>query len=57
MYVILKNKRRYNKELYASYEAARSYVRKILRKNPKVYMNLYSNPSITYYGFSISKKV
>jgi len=56
MFIIFKNKKRYNKKVYASYEAARSFVRKMLRKNPNVYVGVYSNPNITYYGFNISKK-
>ena len=59
-YIIKKNGKRYNSKKFDQYEAARSYVRKLLRKKEDASpldsgWNTHSNPSTTLYGFSVSK--
>ena len=63
MYIIQRNNKRFSKKQFNSYEDARSYVRKTIRK----YLNMlnlrypledvggifYRNPSIQQYGYSI----
>jgi len=62
-YIIKKDGKRYGKKLFDSYESARSYVRKILRKSSDVspwnwdagWTN-HNNPSHGNYGFNIEKR-
>lgn len=64
-YIIKKNGRRYNRINFESYEQARSYVRKKLRKtesslnnpitDPDIGFVMHNNPSHSRYGFSINK--
>ena len=60
IYVIKKNGKRYNNRRYDSYETARSYVRKLLRKKEEPSLidsgwNTHYNPSTTLYGFTINR--
>jgi hypothetical protein len=59
-YAIHRNNRRFNTKKFESYEQARSYVRKWVRKNLGTSdfdysANEYRNPSIDMYGFSIKR--
>lgn len=58
MFKIIRNGRRFNKMSFDSYEKARSYVRKWLRKNMQMSIKdlktRYSNPAITAFGFKIT---
>ena len=67
MFVIYKKNRKFNNKLFASYEQARSYVRKHLREHADKYFNTnsmftdagwmnQSNPSISLYDFTIRCK-
>lgn len=56
MFKIIRNNRRFNNKTFTSYEAARSYVRKWLRKNMTMSVKdtaKYSNPAISLFGFKI----
>ena len=61
-YIIKKNGKRFGKKCFEQYEAARSYVRKLLRKNPEkkewtdIGWSEYANPSISDHGFSVTRK-
>lgn len=62
MYIIRRMNRRFNNKTFTSYEKARSYVRKWLRKHAFQAMfdlswSEHSNPSINTYGFKIVKVV
>ena len=62
-YTIHRNNRRFNNKSFSGYEAARSYVRKWLRKNRSELptrattfdysLTEYRNPAIDLYGFSV----
>lgn len=54
---VLRNGKRFNNKLFDSYEKARSYVRKWIRKNDVLTCVLYnnSNAAITDYGFKIQR--
>ena len=59
-YIIKKNGKRYGAKKFDQYEAARSYVRKLLRKKEEPSLidsgwNTHSNPSTTLYGFTINR--
>lgn len=56
MYKIMRKNKRFNNKTFNTYEEARSYVRKWIRKNRKNVVALkfkYSNPSISNYNFII----
>lgn len=63
MFKIVRNGKIYGKIKFDSYEEARSYARKAIRRymsmlNAKPYSNdiggmLYNNPSINLYGYSV----
>lgn len=61
MFKIMRNNKRFNNKKFATYEEARSYVRKWIRKNvvftwadyPDINWAKYNNPSIKYYNFNI----
>ena len=63
MFIITRNAKRFNNKHFTSYEEARSYVRKMIRKylrllNVKARMGdhggiVYRNPSINLYGYNI----
>lgn len=64
MFVIYRKNRKFNTKTFRNYEAARSYVRKYLRKNADKMFNTNSmfkdngwinhdNPSHSAYGFTI----
>lgn len=60
MYKILRDGKRFNTKSFETYEEARSYIRKWIRKNMKEWNNLFSlkgksNPAISDDGFSIWK--
>lgn len=49
--------KRYGKKVFVTYEEARSYVRKIIRKADKDY-TMYTrchNPPMDFYGFQVCK--
>lgn len=56
MFKIMLNGRRFNNKAFSTYEKARSYVRKWLRKNAAslVCGSKYSNPAINKFGFKIA---
>ena len=62
MYVIYRNNRKFNNKVFDSYEKARSYARKWIRKNLGYVADgvssdrIYQNPSFHFWGFSINKK-
>ena len=66
MFIITRNAKRFNNKHFTSYEEARSYVRKMIRKylsllNVKAQVGdhsgmTYSNPAITMYGYNITTK-
>jgi len=51
MYKITRNDRRFNKFVFDSYEKARQYIRKWLRKR----LDVQGNAAISKYNFSIVK--
>lgn len=55
MYIILRNNKRFGRKYFLSYEAARSYVRKWIRKTDHFYglWDVYRNPAINEYGYKI----
>jgi hypothetical protein len=64
MFIIKHNNKRYGKKVFAEYEEARSYARKVIRKRvdrcdyafASDLSDLdYYNPSISNYGFSVAK--
>ena len=63
MYVIYRDNRKFNNKVFDSYEKARSYTRKWIRKNLGYVADdvscdrIYHNPSFHFWGFSINKKV
>lgn len=58
MYVILKNNKKTVRKTFVNYEAARQYVRKLIRKaflpNDRSFFDT-SNPMIGDYGYSIKR--
>lgn len=66
MYIIHRNNKRFNGKHFHTYEEARSYVRKLIRKylrllNAKAHAGdvggiIYRNPSINLYGYFITTK-
>lgn len=54
---VLRNGKRFNKKLFNSYEEARSFVRKWIRKNEVSTCVMYntSNPALIDYGFKIQQ--
>lgn len=65
MFTLTRNGKRYSKKKFSSYEEARSYVRKTIRKYMRM-LNMkypledlsgvfYSNPAINKYGYSIKE--
>lgn len=63
-YVIKRNSKRFNNKTFASYEEARTYLRKWLRKKDGLLVNQlcydlswrhHRNPSISDYGFSVTR--
>ena len=62
MFVIYRNNKRFNNKLFDTYEAARTYVRKWIRKNLG-YADYFDskdivnrNPSFKHDGFSVRKQ-
>ena len=55
MYIIKRNNRRFNNKLFASYETARQYIRKLLRKDGLGMLYPSSNANISDWGFKVSK--
>ena len=57
VFKVLRNGRRFNSKLFSSYEEARSFVRKWLRKKDPLVCVLYnnSNARISDYGFKIQQ--
>ena len=57
MYVIFKNNKRASRKVFPSYELARQYVRKLIRKHDEaenVFWRLFTtNPPIGEYGYTI----
>lgn len=62
-YIIKRNNKRFNNKRFDSYESARSYTRKVLRKRDDISpdfwfdtgWDVHNNPSISLYGFSIER--
>lgn len=55
MFKIIRGNRRFNNKTFATYEAARSYIRKWLRAHIEVASKArYSNPAMSRFGFKIS---
>lgn len=59
MYLIYKNgKRTFKNFTFASYDSARVFIRKLLRKRDPWFsrtLALYSNPNLSTFGYSIRK--
>jgi hypothetical protein len=55
MYKITRSMKRFNNKTFPTYEQARSYVRKWLRKHYPGAANVYSNHSINDFGFAVVK--
>lgn len=59
MFMIYRNNKRFNNKLFDSYEAARTYVRKWIRKNLG-YVDVVDaanrNPSMAFYDFYVRKQ-
>lgn len=57
MYVITKNGKKTVRKTFASYEAARNYLRKLIRKTDVFYAwdCFYRNPSLTDYDWRIKR--
>lgn len=57
MYIIKRNNKRFNNKVFKTYEEARSYVRKWLRKQAVFNREYkYSNPSISDFNFSVTAR-
>lgn len=54
MFKIIRNGRRFNNKTFTSYELARSYLRKWIRKNMLSMKWAYANPTISKVGFKIT---
>lgn len=58
MYVVLKNNKKTVRQTFTTYETARQYVRKLIRKSFKPFERSFwdtSNPMIGDYGYSIKR--
>lgn len=66
MYIIKRNSKRFNSKTFKTYEEARSYIRKLIRKYLN-FMNMknktgdhsciiHRNPSINQYGYTVTCK-
>lgn len=59
MYQVKRNGKKSVRKLFESYDAARIYVRKLIRRREALYdpvhLDLYSNPNLSEFGYSISK--
>jgi hypothetical protein len=60
-YIVKRDDKRFGKKVFESYEQARTYVRKWLRKREDsrswdFSWAKYRNPSISDYGFSVERK-
>ncbi len=53
MFKVLKNNKQSVRKVFFSYEEARSYVRKLIRKNDPNWFSI--NPPISMYGYSIKQ--
>ena len=51
MYKITRYNKRFNNKTFETYEKARQYIRKWLRKH----LDANDNPAITHYGFNVAK--
>lgn len=59
LYIIKKNGKKTVRKVFNTYEEARSYVRKLVRKNGVTYFDrngiVNRNPTMKYYGYSIEQ--
>lgn len=57
MFIIKKNGKKTVRKTFPTYEEARSYARKLIRKNDVFYSwdCFWRNPNLTEYGYSITK--
>lgn len=54
-YMVFKNARPAGTKKFSSYEEARQYARKLIRKRDTSYTEFSSNPMIGSYGYSVKR--